>query len=44
MDTVLGLLELALYVCSILGLSAAITFAVVKISPSQSAKDSAGKS
>ncbi len=44
MDTVLGLLELALYVCSILALSAAVTFAVVKISPSQSAKQSAGKS
>lgn len=38
MDTVLGLVELALYVVSILALSSAITFLVVKISPAKSAK------
>jgi hypothetical protein len=38
MDTALGLLELALYVVSILALSAGMTLAVVKISPAQSAK------
>ena len=38
MQTVLGLLELAFYVVSILTLSAAVTFAVVKISPAKSAK------
>jgi hypothetical protein len=43
MDTILGLLELALYVCGILALSAAVTYAVVRISPSQSAKQAAGK-
>jgi hypothetical protein len=40
MDTVLGLIELALYVTSILALSAGMTFAVIKISPAQSAKKS----
>jgi hypothetical protein len=39
MDTILGLLELAVYVVGILALSAAVTFAVIKISPSQSAKE-----
>jgi hypothetical protein len=39
MDTILGLLELAVYVAGILALSAAVTFAVIKISPSQSAKE-----
>jgi hypothetical protein len=43
MDTVLGLVELALYVLAILGLSAAVTFAVIKISPAQSAKKRAEK-
>ncbi len=43
MTTVLGLLELALYVVSILALSAAITFVVVKISPAKSAKRQADK-
>lgn len=38
MQTVLGLLELAFYVVSILTLSAAVTYAVVRISPAQSAK------
>ena len=43
MDTILGLLELALYVSFILALSAAVTFAVVKISPAQSGKKTADK-
>jgi len=38
MKTVLGLVELALYVASILTLSAAVTFAVVRISPAKSAQ------
>ena len=43
METVIGLVELALYVVGILMLSAAVTFAVVKISPSKSAKPAAEK-
>jgi hypothetical protein len=43
MHTFFGLAELTFYVCSILGLSAAVTYAVVRISPSQSAKQSADK-
>ena len=43
MQTIFGLAELAFYVCSILGLSAAVTYAVVRISPFQSAKQSADK-
>ncbi|HEU0335516.1 MAG TPA: hypothetical protein VFR43_03125 [Gaiellaceae bacterium] len=43
MDTFLGLLELAVYVTGMLALSAAVTFAVIKISPSQSAKEQAAK-
>jgi hypothetical protein len=39
MDTALGLLELVGYIAGILALSAVITVAVVKISPSQSAKE-----
>jgi hypothetical protein len=38
METLLGILGLAVYVIGILLLSAAITFLVVKISPAQSAK------
>jgi predicted acyltransferase len=38
MDTVLGLIELALYVVGILALSMALTWAVIKISPSESTK------
>jgi hypothetical protein len=37
-DTLIGILGLAVYITCILALSAAITFAVIKISPSQSAK------
>ena len=38
MRTVLGLLELTFYVCSILALSAGVTYLVVKISPTKTAK------
>jgi hypothetical protein len=38
METILGLLGLTLYIIAILGISMGITLAVVKISPSQSAK------
>jgi hypothetical protein len=44
MDTILGLVELVFYVCCILALSAAVTYAVVRISPSQAAKQSTDKS
>jgi hypothetical protein len=40
-DTILGLAELVVYVAVILALSAAVTYAVVRISPSQSAKQAA---
>jgi hypothetical protein len=39
MDTVIGLLELALYIVGVLALSMALTWLVIKISPSQSAKE-----
>ena len=38
MDTVLGLFELALYIAAVLGLSMALTWVVIRISPSESAK------
>jgi hypothetical protein len=38
MDTVISIIELVLYIAAILGLSMAITWAVIKISPSESAK------
>ena len=44
MTTVLGLLELAFYVVSILCLSAAVTFGVIKISPTKTAKPQPDKS
>jgi hypothetical protein len=43
MDTILGLLGLAAYVVAVLALSAAVTYAVVRISPAQSAKEQTGK-
>ncbi|HET8742886.1 MAG TPA: hypothetical protein VFM41_09710 [Gaiella sp.] len=43
MDTVIGLLELAVYVLGILALSMALTWAVIKISPSESAKEQRAK-
>ena len=39
MDTVISLLELLLYVAAILALSMAVTWAVVRISPSESTKE-----
>jgi hypothetical protein len=39
MDTVLGLIELALYIVGVLALSMALTWLVIKISPSESAKE-----
>ena len=39
MDTVIGLLELVVYVLGVLALSMALTWAVIKISPSESAKE-----
>lgn len=38
MDTVLGLLGLAAYIVLIVGLASAVTWAVVKLSPSKSQK------
>jgi hypothetical protein len=38
-DTVQGLLELVVYVACVLALSMAITYVVVRVSPSQSAKE-----
>jgi hypothetical protein len=43
MDTALGLLELALYVVGVLALSMALTWAVIKISPSESTKEQRAK-
>jgi hypothetical protein len=42
-DTILSLVELTLYVVGVLALSAAVTYLVIRISPSQSAKEQAGK-
>ena len=39
MDTVISLIELVLYIAAILALSMAITWAVIRISPSESAKE-----
>ncbi len=38
MDTVLGLIELFFYVLAVLALSMALTWVVIKVSPSESAK------
>jgi hypothetical protein len=43
MEDVLSLFELALYVVGILALSMAITYAVVRISPSESTKEQRAK-
>jgi len=43
MDDVLSLIALALYITAILALSAAITWAVISISPSESAKEQRAK-
>jgi len=39
METVLGLIGLALYIVAILGLSSGVTWLVVRLSPSKSAKE-----
>ena len=39
MDTVISLVELVLYIAAILALSMAVTWLVVKVSPSESAKE-----
>jgi len=39
MDTVISLLELIVYIVAILALSMSVTWAVVKVSPSESAKE-----
>jgi hypothetical protein len=44
MDTFISLVELALYIAGILALSMAITWAVIRISPSESAKEQQAKS
>ena len=41
MDTALSLVELTAYIVAILALSMSVTWAVVRISPSESAKNSA---
>jgi len=38
MDSVIGLIGLAIYIVVIIGLASAITWAVVKLSPSKSQK------
>jgi hypothetical protein len=38
-DTFISLLELVFYIAAILALSMAVTWAVVKVSPSESAKE-----
>ena len=39
MDTVLGLIGLAIYMTLVVGLASAVTYAVVKLSPSKSVKE-----
>jgi uncharacterized protein YneF (UPF0154 family) len=43
MDTVLGLLGLVVYIAVIVGLACGVTWIVVKLSPSQSAKQAEAK-
>jgi hypothetical protein len=43
MEDLLGLLLLVVYITAILALSAGVTFLVIKISPSQSAKEQASR-
>ena len=43
MDDVISLIALVLYISAILALSMAMTWAVIKISPSQSAKEQQAK-
>jgi hypothetical protein len=39
MDTVLGLLGLLIYMAVVIGIACAVTYAVVKLSPSKAVKD-----
>ena len=39
MDTVLGLIGLAIYMAVVIGIACAVTYAVVKLSPSKAVKD-----
>jgi hypothetical protein len=39
MDRAIGIVEFAVYIAAILALSMAVTWAVVKLSPSESAKE-----
>jgi hypothetical protein len=39
MDTAISLVELVFYIAAILALSMAVTWAVVRVSPSESAKE-----
>ena len=43
MDTVLGLLGLAIYMAVVVGMACAVTYAVVKLSPSKSMKEQQAK-
>jgi hypothetical protein len=42
-DTVLGLLGLALYMAAVIGLACGVTYLVVKLSPSKSMKEQQAK-
>jgi hypothetical protein len=44
MDTVLGLVGLAIYMALVVGTACAVTYAVVKLSPSKSIKEQQAKS
>lgn len=44
MDTVISLVELFLYIAAILALSMSVTWLVVKVSPSESAKEQRARS
>jgi hypothetical protein len=39
METVLGLIGMAVYMAAVISLACGVTYAVVKLSPSKSAKD-----
>ena len=43
MDEALGLLGLAVYMTAVIGLASAVTFAVVKLSPSKAVKEQQAK-
>jgi hypothetical protein len=44
MDTVLGLVGMAVYMAAVIGLASAVTYVVVKLSPSKSQKELDAKS